>query len=488
MRAAGLRIPAEAMVENPFFNNPAFSPEQLSEPRELFPEIVRARAQQEIDQHLVQMREQAIQKLKGELVAHQAEMVAHGEAAQREHEARLARMQGERAQAERDHAEYLGRLRADAEAKAAARQGEFETQQQAHRAAMERARRDFEFAHRQGSYEHVPANAPHTPAPAAMPPPQAAAPTYKGKLGDPPGFAGNQILAKGSRSARVEDYVFEVEEYISLYGNVLQAHEITEFKLVKMLGKQLEGDAKDWYRHLVQNNPADRALHSVRAWLQAVQEKFVDPNHLLITRDRMNRLKQGTDKQGLARFILEFNECAAILGRSDEGQLKYEFTTKLLPKARELCFTWPDFQEKPLHAVQQMLGRAEIGRREAYYYEPFQYTRTYATPMELGSTSMAPYQGDQAELGSTWLDQAPRYPAGRSAGGGRRGGQSGGFREGRGGRGNAPRYATDEEKQALRDERYKKGVCYLCGKEGHVKKECPENPDKKGEPARPENA
>jgi hypothetical protein len=299
------------------------------------------------------------------------------------------------------------------------------------------------------------------------------------RLTDPPAFAGGAMMGKGS-AYPVRDYVWDVRQWADLHAAAFLDHERTPSMVIKMLGMQLQGPAKEWYRQLVEKDPWDAALHSVEHWLVAIKEKFTDRNQNLQTLARFANLRQQQGHEGLRDYIAAFNECIAILGKENDPNVKWEFVRGLLPKASERAMWWGYLQpDRTLADVQLMLERFELHVLEirSYTHPAYQaqtygrqggYNRNGAGPMELGGTWMSPDEGPSG-YGEPRGDR-------RGEGGSRYGSNQG------------PRPPLDPE-QRRRQKLFREGRCYRCEKAGHREADCPQPPppSESGQNAAPGN-
>jgi hypothetical protein len=288
--------------------------------------------------------------------------------------------------------------------------------------------------------------------------------TYRRKLVEPPKFTGSFNPNAGKHHVTAAQYDFEVNHHVTLYAKALQDNDISQREFVMMLGAQLEGEAKAWYRLMCESEyktgAVNPALMNVSSWLAAVHEKFSDPNLEAATRQKLSQLTMASCKGGLREYNRTINECLMILGRLEERDAednKHGYLCGLRPDYRKECARLPNLRTTTLAELQQMLERLEMADYDAGFYNSRQ---SYRTPGS-GPTPM--------ELGLTWMNQGDER-GGRGGRNGGRGGQRGG-RGGGNGRGDGGKAPTPE--QALRIKRREERLCYECGSPDHQKRDCP---------------
>lgn len=409
------------LVENPFFNTRQNATELA--PRDLY-------------------REQQAQEAAWTVQAQETVR------AQRAQEAAWAQQAQEAAQARRLEAEWA---RQEQQARAAHEQKEAQGRHEAGLAALQ-AQHEAKMAAHQAEHGARMAALRTHPTPSAPDDPrrQAGGPQYKMRHPDPPGFAVGIAPSKPSVSVTVEDYTFAILQYCAIYEAALQDNGVTPQHLVMLMGQQLEGAAKEWYKQLYIRDPGQFALQGVDNWLASVRQKFADPNVELVTRKRLRDLKMGREPRALGNYIAEFNECIMLLGRADQEQMKFEFMQQLVESARMECARWSQFQGCTLFELQQMLERVELAKRSAAFYSfaphPMANLRHNATPMELGSVWAEPPPPPPPRTAATKPNKGPSKPK---------------------------ETAAPNPEKALRDARFAAGECFHCGEAGHRRAECP---------------
>ena len=228
---------------------------------------------------------------------------------------------------------------------------------------------------------------PTQPLPGSYPAPQVqtsfasgrAPPTYSRKLPLFPVLTGSHTPGVGKLSTSVADYEFEVKHCLKLHRKAFIDHALSEEEIVMMLGEQTQGLAKDWYRRLCKEESAlgrkNPALLTVEGWLEAVREKFTEPNVELAIRHKFARLSMGSGKGALTMYDNTFNECLMLLNRLGpeyEEANKFDYMDGLRSDYRKECARLPGIKSMTLNDIQQMLERLEMATYDAGFYNTSQ--------------------------------------------------------------------------------------------------------------------
>lgn len=241
-----------------------------------------------------------------------------------------------------------------------------------------------------------------------------------------PSFGGGYVPGVGYPTQAVENYCIDVRHHLRVCATDLDDQGITTPMFVAMLGAQLTGTAKDFYRQLIKEQDGMQELHpafaTIDGWLSAIRAQFTDPNVEEFTRRRLLNLAMGKTPGALRSYNQEINGCLALLGRlpapnaSLERQNKFDYLDGLSKRMKHEACRLPDYQTLTLPQLQSRLELIEMNVFNfTAFAAPSSSERAY-DPMEIDSTRMVPGgRGGRGGRGSNFS-----FTGGRGGRGGER--------------------------------------------------------------------